>query len=326
MTTDASESSTPSLPEDIIQSWTLHFRGDYVDQAGQLVFKPFLKATTTYTSWSDLSPRAVGPDGRPLFDEDPAQEPVLTILDSGEKPHNLDGTERGNPVTLEAPWVVFNRSGYLVDVDLDLISPVTMNTRVIGTTENVAIRATIRTVKTFEPGDRKSAYKYEKLRRAIRVRELPLPAAPGPADEIDGSSYPHIQPIVYMAQGADGYLLLAELGNEAGLRRLLFAIKTADKQELVVTHPYSVFFLPEYTIRVQQDGDLFTEGKSYFEFWVNNLPLDIHPLSSTRFEFNQDVTQVGIGYCPAGIISDTELFFQGGIAEIIVDPHGHCGC
>ena len=183
------------------------------------------------------------------------------------------------------------------------------------------------------------------------IADFPHPDFTTPTDTLSlAEDFVNVRPILYIDQGNKGFILLAELVDNGGNRRILFSIHTEpssdvaeSKQHWIVSNPYIVEGLAEYTIRVNQDGDISrahiekmkhqntgTETNNYyryFEFWVNNLPLGFYPMISTNFVFSAIPTKVGIGCWPKGNSPDQYLYFNGGISDVIFDPHDWCpGC
>lgn len=324
-------------PDDlpVIHSWSITFRGEYTLKEGFPVFEPALKLNSSFTEWHGHFHKAA-PD-----------EPVMIILDGNpELIKDWETQPVGGNIGGVWPWILFDRTGLMGTVRLNLSLDPDLNARniqqQIGSTENVSLRATIRNEWTLH-NDEHSGTINEPIFafQANHIDELPIDVPPQDEEMIDLSTFVNVRPILFLDQGLGGFILLAEAVDLHGYRRILFSIMDAPRlsdpasrvgsQQWVVSRPYFVHALSEYTIRVHQDGDITrphidTNSGSiyrYLEFWVNNLPLGIHFLPSTYFPFKRDISRVGIGCWP---IEDGALYFKGGMGEIIVDPHGICPC
>lgn len=319
-----------------IESWSLHFRGD--NPPGDTGPGGRLEITTARTDWS--------PDPSHVMDvRDVDRRPVTLVSVSPDEGARIE--------SLEPPWVRFHGAGYLAEPDWNLTTPHTDALAQIGSTENVSIRATIRTRTAFgpeEPVGRLPAGNPTQATAATRIRDLPLAdtsAVPDPPGDVELATFDHVQPILYLEQGrvdtgGMAFVLLAELSNrDTGIRHILFSIlpyspplpanQGLNRQRYISGRQLSIISPPfkvstnQYTVRVHQDGDLYND-KRYFEFWINDLPLGFHELWSTGFPFTTGPTRVEIGYWPRRADDKQDFYFRGEIAEIIVDPHGNCGC
>lgn len=319
-----------------IESWSLHFRGDNpLDGSGP---GGRLDITTARTDWSS----------------DPSH--VMHVRDIDSQPVTLVSVSPDEAARIESPeppWVRFHGAGYLAEPDWNLTTTHSNALAQIGSTENVSIRATVRTRTAFgsdEVVGRLPADTLTKATAATRIRDLPMADtsdAPDTPGDVELATFDHFQPILYLEQGrvdtgGMAFVLLAELSNrDSGIRHILFSIlpyspplpanQGLNRQRYISGRQLSIISPPfkvstnQYTVRVHQDGDLYND-KRYFEFWINDLPLGFHRLWSTGFPFNTGPTRVGIGYWPRRTDDKQDFYFQGEIAEIIVDPHGNCGC
>lgn len=250
------------------------------------------------------------------------------------------------------PLVKFDRSGLSTEIDLrhDTVNAVPIDK--IGSTENLSIRATIQTVITgrelagVEPDD------LSKITLTPLVDSMPMSRGDvrqrlvNQAYTLELNYFDSLRPIIFLKQHAKGFLLLAELGRADGERRILFSIDSTisrrnqkspqnrqrsipSRQIRLVTPAFRVPDGGYYTIRVHQDGDIFGQ-QPYIEFWIENVPLGIYPLSAGEgFRFTKGPSEIGIGYWPRKSEAHPDrqdLFFDGHISDILVDPHGHCGC
>lgn len=253
----------------------------------------------------------------------------------------------------DPPLVEFKDSGLSGEIKLKHGPVIAVPIGEIGSTENLSIRATIQTVisgpqLTGVELDDSSLITLSPLIDSIPMGRGDVRSRLG--HTLNLNSFDSLRPIFYMKQSSSGFILLAELGRkyEDGRieRRILFSIDStvshrgqkspanskrsiSSRQIILVTPAFRVPDGDYYTLRVHQDGDIF--GKQpYIEFWIENVPLGIFPLSAGEgFRFSGGASKVGIGYWPRKSEAHPnrkDLFFDGHISDILVDPHGHCGC
>src|SRR5690606_11449108 len=98
------------------------------------VFEPVLKLNSSYTEWQGHIHQAI------------PNEPVMVILDGNADPISWNIEPAGGIIMGEWPWIIFDQSGVLGNVNLNLDPDLrTRNiSQQIGSTENVSLRATIR--------------------------------------------------------------------------------------------------------------------------------------------------------------------------------------
>lgn len=350
-----------------IEYWMFHFPGRDSVEGGDAYLDNFI----TKSDYAIRNKKQLD-----MLSEE-SEETDLALIVKEKKPDvvklsPVSSRVNNAPIVRNNNGVHFNFNGYETTIDLgsrkgsrppalrtDSEGNRTLDSSPVqGSTENISIRATIRTKTNFGRGELAFGVEPDDTAVAKRISRIPRQenqpadqATDQPGDEtlatihseIPINDFPVVQPILYLEQGNEAYILLAELSQPDGKRRILFTIKSNDgkgsrnrrrsipgNQIVAITPPFMIENGLEYTIRVHQDGDVDRQ-KSYFEFWIENIPLGYFYLTNTQFPFKQGETKVCIGYWPRkGKSPEKErrdLFFQGDILDLIFDPNDLCpGC
>jgi hypothetical protein len=277
----------PETEKSWIKSWSLHFRGEAQLKDGNLLYKPVLNYQLSSTEWKGDE-----------HDQNPS-EPLLMVWDAVVEPVCLHTQPEGGHIATQPPWIEFHNSGYLANVNLMIEAQDKWSTRLIGSTEDLSLRATLRNDQAADLGEGKLiAAQIANTSRAEKITLLSTGGQTVTAPGFSPESIEDVRPIIYLEQ-AEGFVLLAELIDGFGNRRVLFSVhireEVGSRQHWIVSRPYFVLAPDWYTLRVHQDGDISqpmknADGQShrYFEFWVNNLPLGIYRLPSINFPFKNE--------------------------------------